>query len=98
MRLSLDLCPITSKFISPVKDIIFLRGWYPILPRKYYNPVTSLLVEGGDWQGMRLTGQVRREQAVKTPLNINSAYRVRSLLHVLGFPLLCSLMITTALQ
>ncbi|KAF8318977.1 DUF663-domain-containing protein, partial [Clavulina sp. PMI_390] len=58
-----------------MSDLIFLRGWYPIQPRKYYNPVTSLLVEGGNWQGMRLTGQVRREQGVKTPLEINSAYR-----------------------
>jgi len=58
-----------------MSDIIFLRGWYSIQPRKYYNPVTSLLSEKGEWTGMRLTGQVRREQGVKTPLNINSAYR-----------------------
>lgn len=65
-----------SPILTEVSDIIFLRGWYPITPRKFYNPVTSLLAEDGKWQAMRLTGQVRREQGIKTPLNINSAYRV----------------------
>ena len=26
-----------------MSDIVFLRAWYNILPRMYYNPVTSLL-------------------------------------------------------
>ncbi|EJD50622.1 DUF663-domain-containing protein [Auricularia subglabra TFB-10046 SS5] len=59
-----------------MSDIIFLRAWYAVEPRKYYNPVTSLLqADKAAWQGMRLTGQVRREQGVKTPLNVNSTYK-----------------------
>lgn len=57
-------------------DIIFLRAWYSIEPRQYYNAVTSLLLsDKSRWQGMRLTGQVRRDEGIKTPLNINSHYK-----------------------
>ncbi|KAJ6557319.1 GTP binding protein [Mycena vulgaris] len=57
-------------------DIIFLRAWYSIQPRKFYNPVTSLLLsDKSQWTGMRLTGQVRREEGLKTPLNVNSTYK-----------------------
>ncbi|KAI0629907.1 hypothetical protein C8Q77DRAFT_274825 [Trametes polyzona] len=59
-----------------MSDIVFLRAWYSIQPRKFYNPVTSLLLSDKErWQGMRLTGQVRREQGVKTPTNVNSLYK-----------------------
>ncbi|KAH7337205.1 hypothetical protein B0J17DRAFT_600178 [Rhizoctonia solani] len=59
-----------------MSDVIFLRAWYSILPRKFYNPVTSLLLASkGEWKGMRLTGQVRRAEGVKTPLNVNSTYK-----------------------
>jgi ribosome biogenesis protein BMS1 len=58
-------------------DIVFLRAWYSILPRKFYNPVTSLLLaDKGEWRGMRLTGQVRRAEGLKTPLGVNSTYKV----------------------
>ncbi|KAJ7164613.1 GTP binding protein [Mycena crocata] len=57
-------------------DIIFLRAWYSIQPRKFYNPVTSLLLsDKSQWTGMRLTGQVRREEGIKTPLLVNSTYK-----------------------
>lgn len=70
-----------------MSDIVFLRAWYPIKPHKFYNPVTNLLgssssdkgdrdaAASGGWQGMRLTGQVRHEQNIPTPLQKNSAYR-----------------------
>ena len=59
-----------------VPDIVFLRAWYSIQPRKFYNPVTSLLLSDKEhWQGMRLTGQVRREEGMKTPTNVNSTYK-----------------------
>jgi len=59
-----------------MSDIIFLRAWYSIQPRKFYNPVTSLLLsKNEEWSGMRLTGQVRRDENVKTPLNVNSTYK-----------------------
>ncbi|KAF8895142.1 hypothetical protein BD779DRAFT_1608832 [Infundibulicybe gibba] len=59
-----------------MSDIIFLRAWYSIQPRKFYNPVTSLLLsDKAHWSGMRLTGQVRRDENIKTPLNVNSTYK-----------------------
>ncbi|KAJ5093592.1 Ribosome biogenesis protein bms1 [Penicillium angulare] len=64
-----------------MSDIVFLRAWYPIKPHRFYNPVTNLLdqEEGGTgdsgWQGMRLTGEVRRDQGIPTPMNKDSAYR-----------------------
>lgn len=63
-----------------MSDIVFLRAWYPVQPREYYNPVTNLLQAGDnkDWHGMRLTGEVRREKGLKTPMIANSAYRVNS--------------------
>lgn len=57
-------------------DIIFLRAWYSIQPRQFYNAVTSLLLsDKSRWQGMRLTGQVRRDDGIKTPLDVNSHYK-----------------------
>ncbi|TDL22090.1 DUF663-domain-containing protein [Rickenella mellea] len=59
-----------------MSDIVFLRAWYTIQPRKFYNPVTSLLLsDKSNWTGMRLTGQVRREDGLKTPLRANSTYK-----------------------
>ncbi|KAM5533133.1 hypothetical protein V8D89_013181 [Ganoderma adspersum] len=59
-----------------MSDIVFLRAWYSIQPRKFYNPVTSLLLLNKEhWEGMRLTGQVRREEGMKTPTNVNSTYK-----------------------
>jgi ribosome biogenesis protein BMS1 len=68
--------------LRALPDIIFLRAWYAIQPRKFYNPVTSLLLsDKEEWAGMRLTGQVRREEGLKTPLNVNSTYTVRTPAH-----------------
>ncbi|CAG7853540.1 Ribosome biogenesis protein bms1 [Serendipita indica DSM 11827] len=58
-----------------MSDIVFLRAWYSIQPRQFYNPVTSLLLREKKWQGMRLTGQVRKELGMSAPLNINSTYK-----------------------
>ncbi|KAG0378533.1 Glycoside hydrolase 2 (Mannanase, beta-galactosidase) [Mortierella sp. AD032] len=59
-----------------MSDIVFLRAWYPIKPKKYCNPVTSLLLnKKKEWQGMRLTGQVRHAQSLQTPQNHDSTYR-----------------------
>ncbi|RAR01388.1 DUF663-domain-containing protein [Stemphylium lycopersici] len=68
-----------------MSDIVFLRAWYPIKPRRFYNTVTNLLSpptaadkEAGEstaWTGMRLTGLVRHENNMATPSEQNSAYR-----------------------
>lgn len=67
-----------------MSDIVFLRAWYPVKPHRYYNPVTNLLEApghkdnedgSGGWQGMRLTGEVRRDEGIPTPKDKNSAYR-----------------------
>ena len=67
-----------------MSDLVFLRAWYPIRPRRFYNPVTNLLRDSDGttekpdgWTGMRLTGEVRREQGLSAPDNQNSRYRVR---------------------
>ena len=57
-----------------MSDIVFLRTWYPVKPHKYYNVVTNLL-DGEDWKGMRLTGEVRYEEGLAIPSDKNSAYR-----------------------
>lgn len=57
-------------------DIVFLRAWYPVKPRKYYNPVTSLLLSSKtEWKGMRLTGEVRRELNMRAPQKVDSTYK-----------------------
>ncbi|KAK8080501.1 hypothetical protein PG997_008319 [Apiospora hydei] len=55
-----------------MSDLVIMRAWYPIKPHRYYNPVTNLL---GGWQGMRLTGEVRRDQGLPTPQNKDSKYK-----------------------
>jgi ribosome biogenesis protein BMS1 len=72
-----------------MSDIAFLRAWYPVHPHRFYNPVTNLLESPGGreadsgeskgWKGMRLTGEVRRDQGIQTPKQKNSQYRVRVL-------------------
>lgn len=64
-------------------DLVFLRAWYSIEPKKLYNPVTSLLLaDKKDWQGMRLVGQIRKDQGIDTPSDPNSAYKVSDRAHI----------------
>lgn len=63
-----------------MSDIVFLRAWYPVKPRTFYNPVTNLLdstSSGGakEWRGMRVTGEIRAELGLSAPSNANSTYR-----------------------
>ena len=59
-----------------MSDIVFLRAWYPVKPHRFYNPVTNLLdvAQDGEWQGMRLTGQVRAAVGQATPQQRDSRY------------------------
>lgn len=66
-----------------MSDIVFLSTWRTIKPREFYMPVTNLLQGPGEaegeadngWTGMRLTGQIRRDEGLKTPQDKDSAYR-----------------------
>lgn len=59
-----------------MSDIVILRSWYPVHVKRFYNPVTSLLLKNKtEWKGMRLTGQIRAAQNIETPSNPDSAYK-----------------------
>ncbi|KAH9268996.1 arf-GAP with GTPase, ANK repeat and PH domain-containing protein 9 [Batrachochytrium salamandrivorans] len=59
-----------------MSDIIFLRAWYPVKPKKFYNPVMSLLLSDKlKWKGMRTTGQLRKDQNVRLTQNQDSLYK-----------------------
>jgi ribosome biogenesis protein BMS1 len=58
-----------------MSDIVFLRAWYPVKPKKYYNHVRSLLVESKQWNGMRTNGQIRRAENIKLIQNKDSFYK-----------------------
>lgn len=59
-----------------MSDTVFLKTWYPVKVKQFYNPVTSLLLSShNEWKGMRLTGQVRAANDIATPLEKDSAYK-----------------------
>ncbi|XP_017882158.1 ribosome biogenesis protein BMS1 homolog [Ceratina calcarata] len=60
-----------------LSDIVFCRTWYKVDVPKFYNPVTSLLLppeEKNLWQGMKTTGQLKREKNIHMPANKDSMY------------------------
>ncbi|CAN6654628.1 ribosome biogenesis protein Bms1p [Trichomonascus vanleenenianus] len=58
-----------------MSDIVFLRAWHQVKPRRFYNPVTSLLLQDKTtWNGMRLTGKVRADEGIDLKLPENSKY------------------------
>lgn len=57
-----------------MSDIVFLRTWYPVKPRTFYSPVTSLL-QKEPWQGMRLNSELRNEAQKAIPVQQDSLYR-----------------------
>ncbi|PWN36783.1 DUF663-domain-containing protein [Meira miltonrushii] len=59
-----------------MSDIVFLRCWYAIEPRKFYNPILShLSSDHAAHPSMRLTGRVRYDEGIKTPLRVDSTYK-----------------------
>lgn len=57
-------------------DLVFLRTWFPVEPKQYYNPVTSLLLAKKDgWVGMKTTGQLRYERGLNVPQKQDSLYK-----------------------
>lgn len=60
-----------------LSDIVFCRTWYKVDVPKFYNPVTSLLLpleEKNQWQGMKTTGQLKREKNIHIHANKDSMY------------------------
>eukprot|EP00698_Gefionella_okellyi_P022319 TRINITY_DN7382_c0_g1_i1.p1 TRINITY_DN7382_c0_g1~~TRINITY_DN7382_c0_g1_i1.p1 ORF type:complete len:1150 (+),score=252.68 TRINITY_DN7382_c0_g1_i1:478-3450(+) len=55
-----------------MSDVIFLRTWYPVEPRDYYNPVTSHLSR--EWKGMRTVYQLRKDLTIPLFQNPDSLY------------------------
>ncbi|CAB4255360.1 GTPase BMS1 [Maudiozyma barnettii] len=59
-----------------MSDTVILRSWYPVRINRFYNPVTSLLLEKKtEWKGVRLTGKIRADMKIETPTNPDSAYK-----------------------
>ena len=59
-----------------MSDTIILRTWYPVKLKKFYNPVTSMLMaDKKNWKGMRLQNQVRFEKGYGLPMQNDSAYK-----------------------
>jgi ribosome biogenesis protein BMS1 len=59
-----------------MSDIVFLRTWYSLQPRRFYAFVTNLLEKDGErWEGMRLNSQVRAEKQLVVPNQTDSHYK-----------------------
>ncbi len=60
-------------------DIIFMKTWVRIHPKKFYNPVRSLLLRDKEnWQGMRTRGELRfllNKKANPAQFKSDSIYR-----------------------
>ena len=57
-------------------DIVFLKAWYPVRPKKFYTTVTNLLMaDKMAWQGMKLVGQLRVENQQPIPHKSDSIYK-----------------------
>ncbi len=59
-----------------MSDIVICRLWVPILPFKYYNPVSSLLQTNDvKWTGLRTISEIRRKNSVPITIKKDSLYR-----------------------
>ncbi|VDO97610.1 unnamed protein product [Soboliphyme baturini] len=61
-----------------LRDIVFLRAWYPVEIPKFYATVTNLLYTGEEkskWQGVRTVGQLRFEMGLKPEIKEDSLYK-----------------------
>lgn len=56
-----------------LSDIVFLRAWYPVQPRTFYNPITNLLLPTPTT--MRLNVELRAEAKQATSFQRDSLYR-----------------------
>ena len=59
-----------------LSDIVFLRSWVRVEVPRYYNPVTSLLLDSRHvWAGMRTVAQIRYDRQLAIPANADSIYK-----------------------
>eukprot|EP01129_Flabellula_baltica_P013705 TRINITY_DN6420_c0_g1_i1.p1 TRINITY_DN6420_c0_g1~~TRINITY_DN6420_c0_g1_i1.p1 ORF type:complete len:1065 (-),score=328.05 TRINITY_DN6420_c0_g1_i1:435-3395(-) len=59
-----------------MSDIVFLRTWYGVQPKEYYNPVTDLLIpDKNEWKGMKTVYQLRKERNLSIPEKKDSEYK-----------------------
>ncbi|KAJ3196166.1 Glycoside hydrolase 2 (Mannanase, beta-galactosidase) [Irineochytrium annulatum] len=59
-----------------MSDIVFLRAWYPVKPKKFYNPVSSLLLSGTEgWKKLRSMRELRTDLGKQLKPNANSMYK-----------------------
>lgn len=57
-------------------DIVFCRTWVPVEPKKFYDPVSSLLQKAGEeWEGMKTVSMLRHERGLPVPTNSDSVYK-----------------------
>ncbi|CAM9384481.1 unnamed protein product [Chrysoparadoxa australica] len=56
-----------------MSDSVFCKLWVPVEPKKYYNPVTTLLDRS--WTGMKNTAALRRELREPVPVKKDSLYK-----------------------
>lgn len=61
-----------------MSDIVFCRTWMPVDIKKYFNPVTNLLVKGGKtegWRGMKHKAQLQIETGTPIQVKPDSIYK-----------------------
>lgn len=66
-------------------DIVFCRTWYKVDVPKFYCPVTTLLLPHdmkNAWQGVRTTGQLKREKHIKNDPSYDSLYKVSFIFNI----------------
>lgn len=59
-----------------MSDIVFLRCWYPVKPKRYCNLVTNMLLSGEKkWTGVRTVSEIRKAEKKEIPFNSDSVYK-----------------------
>ncbi|CAH1795459.1 unnamed protein product [Owenia fusiformis] len=61
-----------------LSDIVFVRTWFPVEVPRYYNVVSTLLLDQDEktkWQGMKTVGQLKREKGVQGERQEDSIYK-----------------------
>merc|ERR1711916_63969 len=67
-------CTFEDKLV--MGDIVFMRTWYPVTPKRFCIHVLNLLEPSAlEWEGMKTVGQLRYERKLLAPADANSKYR-----------------------